>query len=244
MIESKEKIKAGIAVGFIVICIFIVFIIMIMYAVEGEKNMSFNLKNILIISTAEGVEKKDADEKWNFNVVQNNDIYINIEKNEKINKETVLENLYIENIKIEEEPINGEIKVYMPNSSDGRTFIISEEYEIEDNKLTYKGGKKSNAKTLEIGNQGGNAVIRFSNVGLGKYISNEDEEIVHDATLLNKIGVEEQNIKFKVSFDLILKIDGNKYKTNIEIDLPCESMIENGSSNVELNGKEYIFKRM
>lgn len=217
---------------------------MIQYAVEGEKNLPFKLGKILIVSTAEGIENSNQEEKWNFNILQNNDIYIYIEKNRKNKKEQLLKSVSIENIKIETEPKKGEIKVYMPNSSEGRMFLTSEEYEVQENKLTYKGGAKSNLKTLEIGNQGGNAVIRFSNVGLGIYASNEDEEIIHDGTLLKKIDVENRDLEFKVTFDLILKIDNNSYKTNVELDLPCGDILENGTTSLELDKKNYIFKRI
>ena len=42
--------------------------------------------------------------------------------------------------------------------------------------MKYKGAGKSNAKTLEIGNQGGNLLISFCNTGLGKYNAQDDSE--------------------------------------------------------------------
>ena len=53
----------------------------------------------------------------------------------------------------------------MPNSTEGRPFVYKDEYIIED-KLEYQGGKSTNPATLEIGNQGGYALIRFANMGL------------------------------------------------------------------------------
>ena len=67
----------------------------------------------------------------------------------------------------------------MPNSTDGRIYSYDDTYIIEE-KLEYKGASKSNSQTLEIGNQGGNILIRFSNVNLGEYSSDKDKEIIHD----------------------------------------------------------------
>ena len=62
------------------------------------------------------------------------------------------------------------------DSSDGRLFNNSEET-IVNGKLTYRGSNKSDSKTLEIGNQGGTAVIRFSNSELGKYDLSQEQQV-------------------------------------------------------------------
>ena len=177
--RRKEKIKACIAIAIIVLAIIITGIISMKYYVEGETNMPFTLSKITIVSTAEGVENVGAEEKWNLSIFQNNDIYFSIEKNENNKESEIIESISIENIQILENPKVGQIKAYMPNSSDGRLFLNSEEYLVQENKLTYKGASKSNSKTLEIGNQGGTAILRFANTQIGNYISNEDEEIKH-----------------------------------------------------------------
>ena len=185
-IRRKEKIKACIAIAVIILAILVTGIISMKYHVEGETNMPFTLSKITIVSTAEGVENNESTEKWNLSIFQNNDIYFSIEKNEKNKEDEVIESISIENIKIIENPKIGQIKTYMPNSSDGRLFSYSDEYIVQENKLTYKGASKSNSKTLEIGNQGGTAILRFANTEIGKYISNEDEEIKHDGRLIAK----------------------------------------------------------
>ena len=68
-----------------------------------------------------------------------------------------------------ENPAIGEIKTYMPNSTEGRLYTYDKNF-IVDEKLEYKGASKSNPQTLEIGSQGGSALIRFSNTGIGQYI--------------------------------------------------------------------------
>lgn len=242
--DKKEKIKACIAVAIIIIIILLSIIFSIKYQVEGESNMPFKLSKITIVSTAEGNENEGAKEKWNMSIYQNNDIYFSIEKNDKYNKEELIDNISIENIKIIQNPELGEIQVFMPNSSEGRLFSYSEDTIVKDNKLTYKGASKTNNKSLEIGNQGGTAVIRFANTKIGDYVSDDDEEIKHDGTMLTKTQATNENIKFKVNFDLIINLKNVKYKTNISLDLPCEeNLLEKGTCSKEITDN-FIFKRI
>lgn len=216
---------------------------MMKYEVEGDKNMPFNLSKIVVVSTAEGVESTGSN-KWNFNVYQNNDLYFYIDKNEDYHgNDTYIENIKIENIKIENMPVVGEIKAYMPNSTEGRLYSYDDTYIIED-KLEYKGAAKSNAQTLEIGNQGGNVLIRFSNTSLGQYTSNKDTEIIHDGTLLKKLNLTNEDIKFNISFDFIIEVQKYKYRANIKLELPYGNILEDGTSSLEKTDmRDIIFKR-
>ena len=242
--RKKEKIKACIAVAILILAIAITGIFSMKYTVEGEKNPPFKLSKITVVSTAEGVENEGASEKWNFSIYQNNDIYFSIVKNEENDKNEIIENISIENIKITKAPENGEIKAFMPNSVEGRTFSYSPDYILEEDNLTYKGASKSNSRTLEIGNQGGTAIIRFSNIGLGKYISEDDQEIKHDGTMLSKIGLNGESINFEVNFDLTINLKKKSYTTNITLKLPCgENLVEEGTSSQEIN-EEFIFRRV
>ena len=97
----KDKIKMCLAVGSLAIIIIMVFIIVVQYQVEGEKNMPYTLSKITIISTAEGdQETKDTENKWNLNVNQNNDIYFFIENNEESKEQALLESVTIQNREI------------------------------------------------------------------------------------------------------------------------------------------------
>lgn len=242
--KKKQMIKLWIAITVMAIILIVVIAIMIRYEVEGDKNMPFNLSKIVLVSTAEGVESEGKN-KWNFNVYQNNDVYFYIDKNENYHgKNNTIHRIKIENIKITESPTKGEVKAYMPNSTEGRLYSYAEEYLVDD-KLEYRGGIKSNPQTLEIGNQGGSVLIRFSNINLGNYSSDKDKEIVHDGTLLKKLNVENDEIKFKVSFDFIITVTNCSYKANISLDLPYGNIIENGTESFEnINTDEIVFKRI
>lgn len=241
----KKAIKASLSIVLLAVILVIVLIIIMKYDVEGEKNMPFKLSKITIISTAEGIEdsQNENNAKWKLNILQNNDLYFTILKNENYNKEDIIESIRIENIKIESAPKVGEIKAYMPNSSDGRVYQYKDEYVITD-KLEYTGSNTNNAKTLEIGNQGGNILISFVNNGIGTYESNDDDIIKHDGSLINKLGKEREDLNFSVSFDLVIKVKNKSYRSNIKLSLPCGDIIQEGTSTYEITDTEkFIFKR-
>ena len=164
--KKKEIVKATVAVAFLVILICVVGLMMVKYSVEGEKDMPFYLSKITLISTAEGVEHTDSTEKWNMDIYQNNDIYFSIEKRENAKEAETIKSVSIENIQITKKPAIGEIKFYMPNSGEGRVFTYTEESIIQNQSLTYQGGTQTDLKMLQIGNQGGNIAIRFTNTGI------------------------------------------------------------------------------
>ena len=242
--KKKQIIKLCVAVLVFAIIIILVAAVMIRYQVEGDKNMPFNLSKIIIISTAEGNETK-GDKKWNFNVLQNNDVYIYIDKNEEYwGEEKIIKSVRLENINISKTPTKGEIKVYMPNSVEGRLFNYSDEYLVQEGKLEYKGATESNTRTLEIGSNGGSLLLSFSNTGLGTYISDEDKEITHDGTLLKKLKVSNEEIQFDVNFDLVITVDNCSYRTNMSLQMPCGDITEEGTCSTEQTDfSDLVFKR-
>lgn len=272
--DIKDKIKMSIATGVLSIIVMIVFMIVIQYQVEGEKNMPYSLSKIAIISTAEGVQRtkkvssienledsnntEDKEEiegaeepteptapaKWDLTINQNNDIYFFIDKNEDVAKNELIESVTIQNVVVTKKPIKGEIKTYMPSSTEGRIFSCDDSYLVEE-KLEYKGGANSNSKTLEIGNQGGSAVIRFCNTNIGDFVSDEDIEIKHDGTLISKVNATEEELKGQIDFDLVIQINKIKYKADITIDIPCKGLVEGGTTTTEITDmSNIIFKRI
>ncbi len=241
--KKKQTIKLCVAITVFAIIILLVAISMIRYQVEGDKNMPFNLSRIIIVSTAEGQETKGK-KKWNFKVYQNNDVYIYIDKNENyVGKEKTIKNVKIENINITKAPTKGKINTYMPNSVKGRLFDYSEEYLVEE-KLEYKGAEESNSRTLEIGSNGGNLLVSFSNNDLGTYSSDKEKQITHDGTLLNKIKVSNEEIAFEVAFDLVITVDNCSYRANVKLQMPCGNIIEEGTCSLEKTDmSDVIFKR-
>ena len=189
----------------------------------------------------DGIGQDSEDSKWNLKLMQNNDVYIDIIKNKNYGKEEIIDKVIIDNFNIEDEPRKGEIQIYRPDS-ESLSFTNKEEYKVE-NEIQYKGAEKSDLNNLEIANQGGLIILRFVNENLGNYKTDE-EEIIHDGTLLNKIGLTNEDIQFKVSFDISIELNsGKKYKANVNIEMPIGNLIGEGTTNKQINGSEIVFKR-
>lgn len=141
---------------------------MLKYAVEGENNMPFELSQLIVVSTAEGVENTQSENIWNFDLMQNNDIYIYIGKNKNYKDTEIIKKVVINNIKIENGPKAGKITTYRPSEAEGTIYEYIDNY-IINNELVYSGSEVTNAKNLEIANQGGVILFRFCNKDL-RYI--------------------------------------------------------------------------
>ena len=96
----KQKIFHSVIITIIIIAILSVGGMLILrYQVEGESNMPFKISKISIIESVEGVENQGTEEKWNFNVNENNDIYIYLEKNSAYGKTEIIDSVELKDIK-------------------------------------------------------------------------------------------------------------------------------------------------
>lgn len=241
--QIKEKIKTAIAVIVLIILIFIAITITYKYSIEGETNMPFKLSKIVIGSMVVSSDSPITNDGLENEIVQNNGIYFEIKKNEKYEKEATIKSIEISNIQVTKKPQKGDIKVYIPNTTENKKFTYSDNYILEENFLTYKGASKSNTTTLEINNQGGIIAIAFGNTNLGTYNIMNKETII-DGTMLKNMNITDEDIKFTVNFDFAINTDGKKYKTNIKLDLPPSEITQSGKSSLEItNTSKYIFKR-
>ena len=226
MKEKSNLIKIIQIVGtilFVTAIFSIVGLIMLKYEVEGETNMPFELSKIIIVSTAEGIEANQEVSTWNFNLMQNNDIYIYISKNDNYGKTELINEVTVENLKVESNAKVGEICFFKQNNKNEYNYL--EEEKIKE-KLTYKGVQEIR-NSNEITNQGGTIKFRASNMNLAQIISNDGEEIIHNGTILQKANLTENDIKFKISFDVIIKLESGIYfKGKVSLDLPAQEIIE------------------
>lgn len=241
--------KKSFHIGIILFIIFIILItsgfIILRYQVEGETNMPFIISKISIISSSEGIDREEQIEgnRWNFDVSQNNDIYIYVEKNKQYTKQEAIEEILINNIKMTKKSEKGELKVYKPDvQNENIIFSNKEENSVES--LTYGVQKDADMKNLKITNQGGIIAFRFSNNKVAQYVSN-DEEIKHD-DLLNKCNLTQEELSIGIEFDFIIKLNSQKeYKSTISLELPLEGVIEKGTVSKEFTDtQKYIFKRI
>ena len=239
--SNKKKIFERIAViSVITIITVVVLLLMLKYEVEGETNMPFELTKIIVVSSAEGVES--TEDRLNLSLVQINDIYLQIGKNENVKKENSIKSVIIEKFYINEASKIGKGKFYRPSPNAREIFEFNDEYIT--NKIEYIGKEQSNIKELEIGNQGGIIGIRYSLDELGQY--NIQEQVNHDGTLLNNLNIDINELYSKISFDIIIELNsGVKYKSNIVLDVPAGNILEEGICRQEqTNLEKIVFKRI
>lgn len=241
----KEKIfKKCLFAAFLIILLMFVISIMIKYDVEGEKELPFSISKILMISTVDGKLNEDTENIWNIGITQVNDLYMYIDKTVQDDEQTIKE-IKIENFVINKAPSKGKLKVLRPTGEIANLYTHSHQDYLND-KIVYLGGVIDDLKSLEISNNGGILGFRVSVEELGNYVSNEDEEITYNGKLLSNLGVKIEELEFNLSFDVIITTSENiSFKGTINLDMPINTVIEEGSSNKEITDfSDVIFKRI
>ena len=240
----KQKIFHSVIISVIIIAILCVGGMFILrYQVEGESNMPFKISKISIIESVEGTESQGEGEKWNFNVDENNDIYIYIEKNSSYGKTEIIQSVDIKNININKSNEKGTVKLYKPVQDEKRMFTNREENEITE--ITYNGELESNIKEQKISNQGGIVAFRYSINNISQYISQDAEEIDH-SQLLKLTNITQDDLRTTLTFDIIINLtSGKKYQAPISIDIPTDEIIEKGTVGIDKTDlNNIIFKRI
>ena len=227
----------------IAVILFIVGILVLRYNVKGETNLPFNLSKIVIVSTSEGINKENTENKWAMDINQNNDIYLYIEKNDRYNETETIEKITLDNFVITRNSEIGTQKIYKPNENE--TVIFKNTVENETQTIEYTGDLESNIKQIKISNQGGLVVFRYSLDQVGEYLSNDGEEVSH-SELLKKININNEDLKASISFDITIKLNSGKaFKATVTIDVPNGNVVENGTVNQEItNLNDIVFKRI
>lgn len=242
-LKGKKIVHICVILGIIVLILIIAGIIMLRYQVEGETNLPFELSKMIVVSTAESNEiEAVADTKWNFSVNQYNDIYLEIQKNDEYTKNINIKNITFENFVIEKNSGAENIKLYRANS-EGK--VVEDEAHLVGSSLTYKGEKETNLDELKISNQGSIILLRSVNQNVCEVRSN-DEEIIHDGTLLEKGNANSEDLNYKLSFDVVIETSRDiKYKGTISIELPTGDVQTQGKTQLEKTDfSDVIFKRM
>ena len=242
---SKKMFNICIVCIIIVVIIFISILLILNYDVNGEANMPFEVSKISVISTVDGKDVENSQHKWEINVIQNNDIYIYVEKNKQYRKQETIASVKIDNFEIKQTSNIGEIKIYKPTTSDTSLFQNLDENIID--KLEFAGSKSTNTKKLEISNQGGVLNFRCANNNIGTYISDDDAEINYNK-LITKLNLNEQDLIAKLTFNITITLDSGKvFKAeNIEIEIPNENVVSEGTVGKEYTNKlqDIVFKRI
>ena len=269
---TKQRIKFWLIIFLIAVAIAFAGFTVLKYQVEGEKKVPFQIGKIIVISSATTTEKDTVNEEaqqqaegeapqdentqsqqpvepeenyvWNEKVVQTNDVYIYLDKNSDYKGEQAIKKVRIENIKILENVKIGKIQVYMPNSLNDGLYKYVNDYLVSTT-LTYTGSNADNKKALQINNQGGCVCISFANMGLDNYRSNDEQELPQGGTILKKLNVTNEDLKFKVSFDLVIEVQDKTYKTTVTLDMPIDGVVNQKETYTTIeNFEKNIYKRI
>ncbi len=239
---NKRYFHVCMTILIIVVILFIVGMLILKYNVEGETNMPFNLTKITVISSSEGIDKDAGENKWAFDIYQNNDIYIYIDKNENYKETEAIKNIVIDNFTIEGQ-MKENIKIYKPEfEEEDVIFKYSEENKVD--RLEYIGELINDIKTMQVSNQGGIIAFRCSNDNLTEYRS--DEDTINHNELLKKANITNESLQFNLKFDLsIILENGKEFKTNVELNLPVDDVVNNGVTSKEFTDmSKFVFKRI
>lgn len=230
---------------FLVAMIGVVIFIIKKYEVEGEKNLPYSIEKILIVSNVDGKRNEDEANIWNINLSEYNDVYIYIKNDENISKDITIKDITLDNFKVISKSQKGDLKLYRPTGDFNSLYSYSEQDYLNSN-LVFTGSKIDDLKNLEISNKGGVMAFRTTLENLGNYTSNEDTEIVYDGSLLQKIGVSLEDIKFSMEMDITIQTSENvSFKGTVKLDFPVGDIVANGSSNIEITDfSNIIFKRV
>lgn len=242
--KKKEIIKKSLFLVCIAILILFVVLVMLKYEVEGEKELPYRINKILLVSTVDGKANADPENLWNIDITQTNDIFIYIDPDGKT-KETIKE-VSLENFQIVKSPQKGTVEILRPTADLENLYLNSVQNYLND-KIVYQGAKLDDMKSLEVSNNGGVVGFRLSLKDLGKFVSNDENiEITYDGRLLSNLGVNLEEIKLSLSFDIIITTSENvSYKGTLILDMPTNEIIEKGASKTEITDfSNVIFKRV
>lgn len=244
--QSLSNKILNICIVFIIIVgiVFTAVMCILNYDEKGETNMPFQISKITVISSVDGQDVENSQYRWSINAIQNNDIYIYLEKNDEYKKQQIINSVILDNFNIAKKPNNGEVKIYKPVDEAVSLFKNIDENIIEE--LKYTGSKTTNSKKLEISNQGGVIALRCANDNIGIYTSNDEQEINYKE-LIKKMNIKEDDLKIELFFDITIKLDSGKaFKAeNIKLELPNHGIVEKGTVGYEYtNIDNIIFKRI
>ena len=241
---TKKVIHILIIAIIIIAILFTAILFILKYDEKGETNMPFSVSKITVISTADGQDVENPQAKWDKTINQNNDIFVYVEKNNQYSKTETISSVKLENFQIEKNSDIGEIKFYKQSNDEKALYKNIEENSFDV--LEFKGVKASNAKNMEISNQGGIVEFRCANNNIGTYKSDEDTEINY-GELLKKINVNEEDLNVDIYFDLTIKLDSGKgFKAEkIKLSIPNPNLINEGRVGQEFDySDKIVFKRI
>lgn len=242
-IKNHKAFHFAIFLIIIVIILFFLGVIVLRYNVEGETNMPFVLTKISVVSQSEGADIESQGTRWAFDVNENNDIYIYIDKNPDYDKQELIKSVKIDSINIEKKPNLGETNFYRTDLDEENVIFKNEDSNKVDT-FEYVAEEETDLKNMEISNQGGIIAFRYNISKIAEYTSDETE--INHTELLKKANVSIEDLKSIISFNLTIILEsGKEFQTTITLDLPIDTVVNEGVASIEYTDmSEFVFKRI
>lgn len=195
----------------------------------GKVNQgNFRISDVIIQSSATVTEVQDKSIKVEnlsslvYDVSQTNTVSILIESNLKAKE------IKIENLNVTEPELKGKMNISQQNY---------EKYDITP-ELTQM--------PVYIEEQDNKYIIRLlidnDNVITDRSVGEDEEEVRYDASIFNLWDVKVSQLKFYVSFDLLITDEaGSTVKTNIALNMPTDETLTAGMSILRQDTSKFIF---
>ena len=82
-------------------------------------------------------------------------------------------------------------------------------------------------------------------MGLENYKSNDASELPQGGTILESLNLTNEDLKFKVSFDLVIEVQDKTYKTTITLDMPIDGVVNQKETYTTIEDfSKTIYKRI
>ncbi len=225
-----DKVK-GISVIIIAVVsvIVMVFIANRLLDTTGTINQgNFRVSDVIIESSAVLTEVQDDKlevkklSDFVFDVSQTNTISILLEAN------TEASEIKIENLKIEEPILKGNMNICQKDY---------DKYDITPELTTIP---------IYLEREDGKYIIRLlldnDKVIMDKSVDESVDKIQYDATIFNTLAVNTENLKFNVTFDLVITDNvGKTVSTTMSMNMPTDETFLKGMSILRQDASKYIF---
>lgn len=188
---------------------------------------TFRINDLVVTSTVEAEDKTTDINNWQLNLTQKNHISILVD-NEGSNK---ISNMSIDNIVVEKPTKLGKL-IASPKDNDKVCDILDSTQDIFYVYMKEKDG----AYIAEIDVDNKDFVTNYK-------VPSDVKEIRYDGTLLNRVSVKPEELKFKISFNLnIIDIQGSISTAKITLEMPNKNIISEGKVVEKIDPKKFAFK--
>ena len=198
----------------------------------------FSIDKIILYSSANAIKNEVTRPVWDLNVYQYTDIaiYINNHSDDELDSENAIKTLYIDNIKLNGVK-KGEQSLYFKNAPDFGKSIYSTVEKKEDadsNKIGDKlefsvlnDGDINYEKRQIYADCSSPITLEYvNNIVNNKIISDIENDVKYDGSILKRSGIVLSDIKSSISFRINLTNNYNqKYMANVYIEIPIEDSV-------------------